>query len=56
MIKTTKAQLPKKTTRVMVVIDMNFMSLKVIGRKNCLQAKSLSRLSKDLGPKMDINI
>jgi hypothetical protein len=35
----------------MVVIDMNSMPPKVIGRKVYLQAKSLLGLSKDLGAK-----
>jgi hypothetical protein len=32
-------------------VDMSSMPPKIIEREACLQAKGLSRLSKDLGPK-----
>jgi hypothetical protein len=56
MIKTTRAQLPKYATRVMVVVNMNMMSTHAIGRKVCLQAKGLYGLSKDPRPKRHPNI
>jgi hypothetical protein len=34
-----------------MIVGMNPMPPKVIGKKNCLQTKSLFRLSKDLGLK-----
>jgi hypothetical protein len=39
----------------MVVVGMHPMPPKIIKREACLQAKSLSRLSKDLGPKRHPN-
>ncbi len=42
--KTTRAQLLKYATRVMVDIDMSSMSPKVIGREACLQIGSLFEL------------
>ncbi len=35
---------------------MNLTPPKIIGREACLQAKDLFRLSKDLGPKICLNI
>jgi len=35
----------------MVVVSMNPMPSKVIGKEACLWAKGPSKLSKDLGPK-----
>jgi len=40
----------------MVDVDMNPPPPKVIRREACLRTKSLSRLSKDLGPKRRPNI
>ncbi len=36
---------------MMVVININLVPLKIIRRKACLWFKSISRLSKDFGPK-----
>ncbi len=47
----TRVQFPKQATTVMVDVDMSPMPLKVIGRQAYLQAKGLSRLLRDLGPK-----
>jgi hypothetical protein len=56
IIEATRAQLPKLATRVMVVVGMNPMSLKAIGRKAYLWVRSPFGLSKVLGPKRRLNI
>ncbi len=56
MIKPTKAQFPKYVTGAMVVVDMNLMSMHIIGREACLQAKGLYELFKDPRPKRRPNI
>jgi len=40
----------------MVDVDMNPMPPRIIGREACLQAKNLSKLSKDLAPTRCPNI
>jgi hypothetical protein len=49
-------KLPKKGFGVIMVVGMNSMPLKVIGRKACLQAKNLFELSKEFKPKVCPNI
>jgi hypothetical protein len=39
----------------MVVVNMNLMQSKVIGKEICLRVKGLSTLSKDHGPKKHPN-
>ncbi len=56
MIKATNAHLPKKGFGVMVVVGMNLMPLKVIGREVCLQIKNPFELSKESKPKRCPNI
>jgi hypothetical protein len=51
MIKVMNAQFFKKATKAMMVSNMNLMSLKVI-----YLLKVFLGLSKDLGPKRDLNI
>jgi hypothetical protein len=55
-IEVLKVELPKMVVRAMVVVDMNSMPPKVIGKKNCLWAKGPLGLSKDPKPKKHLNI
>jgi hypothetical protein len=56
MIETTNVQLHKKGFGVMVVVGVNSMPLKVIGKKTCSQTKNPFGLSKESKPKRCPNI
>jgi hypothetical protein len=56
MIEATNAHLPKMGFGVMVVVGMNSMPLKVIGREVRLQIKNCFGLSKESKPKRCPNI
>jgi hypothetical protein len=55
MMEGTRTQLLKWVARAMVVVDMNLIPPKAIGKEAYLWAKSPFELSRDLAPKRHLN-
>jgi hypothetical protein len=55
MIETTRTQFFKYVVGAMVIINMNSMSQKIIGRKTCLLTRGFFKLSRDFESKKHSN-